>query len=371
MYYFDARELEEEFKIEDKLYRDYLIDFHVAKCPGSVCITSPCLFYHEGEKRRRRPFRFSNGAWSYKPQLCIDDNCEYGETCVYAHNKDEINYHPMVFKTIPCSYPLQNGVCSKNGEHCFLRHAPGALREPSDYFKNNPRKMWVGSTVEEQNNDNIKSQKYHTQYKINQDNKRTKKRKTSNFEFERDTFKVFVCNDFKEHDEARCLFYHTYDDQRRDPKKYKYRAIPCRNAYNPDNKKFERDCFYGNECEFAHNKYELFYHKDFFRKYECKNHDCDLEEICPFTHNEESQEVDNTYDTEELRNLRDKNNLLKDFLSSLRERLKEKERFICHFCKTKPIVVVFVCGHAGCRDCGDSCQHCNRNDKITLKVLQI
>lgn len=119
MYFVDNSPLRAEFLNENQVHIDYMLNYHVARCPGNICDTEPCLFYHLDETRRRKIFRFSNTSFNYKPQECLNvKNCEYKETCIYAHNQDEIFYHPMLYKTVRCSYPLENDICSKYGVHC-------------------------------------------------------------------------------------------------------------------------------------------------------------------------------------------------------------------------------------------------------------
>lgn len=67
-----------------------------------------CHFWHEPNLRRRSPAEYS-----YSTQLCKDaTNCWRGDDCKYAHNIEEINYHPLMYKTRSC----------KNGTLCLYRN---------------------------------------------------------------------------------------------------------------------------------------------------------------------------------------------------------------------------------------------------------
>lgn len=81
--------------------------------------------YSNNQNRRRRPTYGVNG-WNYKPTMCnsIKVECKAGEDCQYCHNREELVYHPLVFKTKLCEYMVDDkNFCTKYGRHCAKAHS--------------------------------------------------------------------------------------------------------------------------------------------------------------------------------------------------------------------------------------------------------
>ena len=127
---------EKSFRGELLKHLKYIFHFRVHPClnflqKGSCPFDNKneCFDFHSLVSRRRIPriYNFSNGVfWSYNACRCQaiekDMRCEKGEGCRYAHNKEEIAYHPSRYKSQRCSYPLRaDGSCSRFGLHCAFR----------------------------------------------------------------------------------------------------------------------------------------------------------------------------------------------------------------------------------------------------------
>lgn len=102
---------------------------------------SQCQFSHDPEWPRRPPNKHT-----YSPVLCphlrtislantvevhVGNLCPSGGSCSFAHTKDEVLYHPQVFKTILCEEHRsvggeQRGARRKNRARCHRYYCPFA-----------------------------------------------------------------------------------------------------------------------------------------------------------------------------------------------------------------------------------------------------
>ncbi|KAJ1608329.1 CCH RNA binding domain protein [Cryptosporidium canis] len=107
-------------------------DFGIARCQYSHNIYWP----------RRCPFYLSNQSTiRYIPVLCPDiiikedessiSHCNRGGGCPFAHSYEEINYHPLMYKTKICEQ-FQRGDC--NTYYCHLIHGLAERRESKVYL---------------------------------------------------------------------------------------------------------------------------------------------------------------------------------------------------------------------------------------------
>jgi hypothetical protein len=146
-----------------------------------------CQFSHCPEWPRRQPRRFN-----YSPEVCphisitvengtekIVNNCSAGQKCQYAHSKEEVLFHPSMFKTVICEeYAANSGSnarqtrnAKKNKCHryyCPYAHGQEELRKsnltdeernrfyrgmeifPSDVCCVSCTRHWVAPSVTEQ-----------------------------------------------------------------------------------------------------------------------------------------------------------------------------------------------------------------------------
>ena len=111
-------------------------------------------------------------------------------------------------------------------------------------------------------------------------------------EFNPLTYKIYKCplGLICKLDPKLCLNYHNKNDKRRNP--YFHKATLCPNLYDKNKKKQNGKCKKGDNCEYAHNLYEYYYHPDKFRTVHCpqeKNRKtCDERLICPYNHETDS-----------------------------------------------------------------------------------
>ncbi|KAK2994695.1 hypothetical protein RJ640_026174 [Escallonia rubra] len=98
-------------------------------------------------------------------------------------------------------------------------------------------------------------------------------------EFRMFGFKIMPCPTLRSHDWTSCPFAHRGEKaQRRDPRKYKYAAVPCPNYKRND------VCRKGDACEFAHGVFEYWLHPAKYRTRQCHaGRFCDRK-VCFFAH---------------------------------------------------------------------------------------
>ncbi|KAH7647688.1 3 CCH RNA binding domain involved in RNA metabolism [Cryptosporidium bovis] len=103
---------------------------------------SRCQYSHNIYWPRRCPFYLSNESTiRYIPVLCPDiiikedessvSHCNRGGGCPFAHSFEEVNYHPLIYKTKLCDQ-FQRGDC--NTYYCHLIHGLAERREPKIYI---------------------------------------------------------------------------------------------------------------------------------------------------------------------------------------------------------------------------------------------
>ncbi|KAF7458833.1 Zinc finger C3H1-type domain containing protein [Cryptosporidium felis] len=101
-----------------------------------------CQYSHNIYWPRRCPFYLSNESTiRYIPVLCPDiiikddessiSHCNRGGGCPFAHSHEEINYHPLMYKTKICE-EFQRGDC--NTYYCHLIHGLAEKRESRIYI---------------------------------------------------------------------------------------------------------------------------------------------------------------------------------------------------------------------------------------------
>ena len=112
--------------------RTFLLQFHTQMCE---CKEETCLFAHQQTELRRKPELLPGGKWNYAPVMCPQGaTCKYREKCKKAHSNDEIRYHPDLYKTEMCRFPLTpKGICLEYGLFCPYAHHQAELRVIKHY----------------------------------------------------------------------------------------------------------------------------------------------------------------------------------------------------------------------------------------------
>lgn len=298
----DCFDYSKEQPMHAKLMQTYLI----SKCAG--CSQIPCFNYHTGQAKRRLPVLYSSGIWSYRPVLCQKQLCPYKDFCLFAHNIEEINFHPLTYKTREC-YDYAQQVCQREQFFCFFAH--GDLRPRSDF---------------------------ESALKL----------------FNPKSFKLNPCQITVSHSYKICENYHQINDQRRDPELFQYSTKLCENP----------DCRNEN-CQFAHNEIEVFYHPDYYKTLSCTFDPCMLYNACPFLHAIELKKIEDTLIQKESNDLVVKIEMLEGILKCEVKKEEEMKDFFCSQCKS-PCVGILQCGHLVCETCKDYCKICEISSPMVV-----
>lgn len=219
------------FLNEKEQHAQVMDRFLVEYCNKKNCKKN-CLGCHEGEIMRRLPQLLSNGKWNYIPKLCNKiENCPKGKTCTHAHTKEEISFHPLVYKLQLCQYDNSPKSHCSNGNFCSFAHGESDMRS----------------------------------------------RKLISSEFKVETYKTSECPSHCT--EPDCIFFHNPQDRRRNPEKLSYSSSPCANSFNS----VSNQCPNKDKCSFSHNSIEVDYHPQRYQKFICKNNECKVP-FCSFIH---------------------------------------------------------------------------------------
>ncbi|CTQ41380.1 hypothetical protein BMR1_03g03900 [Babesia microti strain RI] len=102
-----------------------------------------CSYSHNIYWGRRCPYYLRDmRALRYLPEFCpdstmssnqaiIENCCTRGNNCAFAHSQEEINYHPLVYKTVVCN-DYKEGKCKKY--YCPKIHGLAERRLPSKFY---------------------------------------------------------------------------------------------------------------------------------------------------------------------------------------------------------------------------------------------
>ena len=228
--------------------------------------------------------------FSYIPMKCVYiedkiDDCLYGEYCPFAHSNEEINYHPLIYKKIQCKQDNIKDCESKEKCHFFHKKTE-KMESEIDFTDENI--ISLIEKIEDIIQKTLNDQKF-----INQEIRSEYYIPT---EFNPLTYKTHKCplNLLCKLPVNQCLNYHDNKNDRRRPFQT-YNAEFCENVFNIENKKLlKKKCPNNDDCKKCHNKFEMMYHPDLFRKKNCplikKGKECDNRLICPFKHDDDIEE---------------------------------------------------------------------------------
>ena len=313
--------------------------------------------------QKRRPLDIDDNLYfNYIPQICPNieknHNCRYGELCMYSHTLNEILYHPLVYKKIPC--PLQDE-CDKDNcpkYHSFL---------DIDYAINLKTDEVISMICEyisaiclnqiKANDDNFEKQQMTLKSFINLEKDPTQSFTNSipseylieqlPSEFNPKTYKTKQCPFGKlcKLDVKLCLCYHDEFDKRRDTSNYNYSHEICPSKVDENGINPSSFCPKEKTCEYAHNVYEHMYHPIIFRTNECPNeNDCKYYLICPFEHS--GQEIlplnEDDNDEENAEQVLGNPDVIKKYYVHKLEKFQESQKE--YLDKLKKKVKNFCCG---------------------------
>jgi len=118
--------------------KDFIL-FKTKKCEqGMNCPKGiNCCKWHGPHDRRRPVATVKNPSCLYKPEPCpqlfdfygtkefnFKRQCQKGDDCTFAHNRIEIGYHPLCYKTIMCPYKVISGYHPYNNVECPFKRTP-------------------------------------------------------------------------------------------------------------------------------------------------------------------------------------------------------------------------------------------------------
>lgn len=236
------------------------------KIPSGQCDQNSCFNYHTFQERRRAVFLDKTYTLAYEPVWCSHllerGICPNEDQCQYAHTQNEINYHPLYYKTEPC------GGCAfiANPNMCCKYHLDEVSRslilercltkKSKEATGGHPLRIHMPSR-----------------------------------EFNIDTFKTIRCTVKGNHNPKVCVCYHFDKDRRRSPREFLYSPTIC--YYISRN----QICPRGDNCEYSHNKVEQLYHPEKYKKKFCLYHPhnlqkCDYGNYCSFAHSESEIQIE-------------------------------------------------------------------------------
>lgn len=171
-----------------------------------------CFFYHN-ETDRRRDLRKHD----YTPEFCSNMEyqglCKLKDACRKSHSKAEQGYHPEKYRQKFCAcYPDRLDECPY-GKYCSYAHTENEIQTNLIH----------------------------------------------NYRRDEDFFLFFLKTQFcpysSVHDRSRCVYAHNWQDFRRDPSKYWYSAVLCKNWDRTKKiSNYEKGCPNSFDCNECHGK---------------------------------------------------------------------------------------------------------------------
>jgi hypothetical protein len=321
------------------------------------------LYQDENFDKRRKLTKNIEGIYNYLPikidsiQMNEDDKKKLEDFDIFAKNENEINYHPLFFKTLMCHSCVKDENELLNTDCPYCHDIQNDFRIIYDY-KDNKICLLMNDLVNSELFTFVDYLEYIPK------NIRIK-------DFNLKTFKVHKCQldtDGKcPNDYHLCPYYHesNKDERRRPLWLFRYSSEMCEECFDKKKKKYiAKNCPLGDFCNNVHNKNEYNYHINNFRQiYPCTRNP---EGKCPFfitcygihkgenegndSIDEEEGENDDSINEENLENEDDDIKEVKDKIS---KSIIVGKNFRCRKCnELKPILNYFVdCKHFLCQNC--------------------
>ena len=335
-----------------KYYKIYSEEDKAKLPPYITKMLSPEFYYESEKEKRRKVVKYSDGSFNYIPVLCDDEYCD-DEKCPFSHNENELNYHPLFYKTKYLSGG-KKGYFEKNANNFF-----DDFRIIYNYKNENIINLL--KLLDEK-----KIAKYYF--------KDYYKKEMKSFKLE--TFKTMECPSVKSgikcpKDAHLCYYYHNLAEKRRPPTLYRYTNVMCPDQKYKENGKIKSNCKNGDFCNKCHSRYEYYYHKLFFGKaITCmrpkKNGKCIFEETCYGYHPYKEKDYKKTREEK----IQEKKDELMDKYTEEFNLLNELiSKYKCHQCnkyyKKFKYYIMVKCGHIICEKCfkeikNDSCPKCQK-----------
>lgn len=230
---------------EEPHHQTILTNFLVRPCASNCTQKAKCLFFHSPAERRRCPFSAQGISYSdvYCQRILKGEKCS--ESCLFAHNFQEMVYHPSRYKTQWCEQSNCKGFFL-----CYQAHkANEKLRQPTHFTVANTTNVSFSSHL--------------------------------NLEL----FKTTPCSILEAHNPKLCVYFHSNKDKRRIGD---YSIEECSEG---------EKCRIGDTCGKTHNKVELLYHTDRYKTKFCtyypnKVNQCEYAGYCSFAHSESDIKIE-------------------------------------------------------------------------------
>lgn len=319
-------------------HRTTMAGFHTKSCnevSGGTCgahrkgKNPSCINYHYETQRRRAPFDATGKMlyWDFPCSHAGEARCPNGDSCIFAHNPEEISYHPAKYKTRLC-----NGRGCRGLAICCFAHGEDEMRKwavdrysCSSHTSGRAGGKWSGNCVTDgtgapglggrANGDaggapfrhkqrfcasypNVSQCRRgaacafaHTREEVctplltlEEEQHIATSLTDSFFMF---SFKTLWCPIGVQHDWQSCVYAHNYQDARRKVS-IGYGPRPCPYWAKKDvGSSYTQRCPYGLHCPFSHGAKEQLYHPQYFRTVICRDvrmKACPREELCAFFH---------------------------------------------------------------------------------------
>ena len=324
------------------------------------------LYEDETKDKRRKITKNKEGIYNYLPIISIknisqDDKKNFEDLEIFAKNENEINYHPLFFKTIMCHFCIQsensyliNPLCPyshdiqndfriiydyKDKNICELMKAlsDSKLFNFENYLKYIPKKLYF------------------------------KKIDLSSFKVHKCLLDKSCPNDYH-----LCPYYHECEKERDSKRRplflFRYSSEICDYCFDKKKGKYIiKNCPYGDFCNCIHSKNEYNYHTNHFRiEFKCtrnKNGRCPFIKTCYGIHKENEDEKASEDEAEESEESIDEEKLEDDEINNIKEKIEKlvtiSKNFRCRKCNSLKSDIAFSknCEHFLCLTCFKKIKH--------------
>jgi len=303
-------------------------------------LTQDFLYEENKSERRRKVVKFLDGTYNYIPKFCKYEKCD-NKKCIYSHNKNELYYHPLFYKT---EFKEDNDYSESNIALC-----PTAQNFEEDFrIIYSYKDQNIINLMKLLDQECITKKRIRDFYKI----KKIKK-------FNINTFKIMKCRKQEcNKDPHLCYFYHNLSERRRPPYLYRYTNERCEDFKLKDDK-IIKNCQNGEFCYKTHTSNEYNYHKLHFGK---------LVICCRNILNGKCEFIDTCYAYHDEDNINTKTKIIKEKLEKEIDKLKKEnniDKFKCQNCDR--IASSFTFYYLKCQSKHILCKNCYnkiKSDKI-------
>ena len=326
------------------------------------------LYEDEVKDKRRKIIKNKDGIYNYLPVMIFENIGEeekknYEELEIFAKNENEINYHPLFFKTLMCN------CCNYTEDNNYL---PNPLCPYSHDIQTDFRIIYdykdknICELMKALSESKLFSFVNYLKYIPKQLNYK---------EVNLSSFKVHKCLLDKScpNDYHLCPYYHECekekDSKRRPLFLFRYSSEICDYCFDKNKKKYIiKNCPYGDFCNYIHSKNEYNYHINHFRKeFKCtrnKNGKCPFYKTCYGIHNDalyknsedEAEESEESIDEEKLEEEDDEINKIKEKIENI---VTISKNVRCRKCNSLKYDFAFSknCEHFLCLTCFKKIRH--------------